>query len=85
MFSALEGLEISNVDDTWGSIRASAKVGGLETNWDKSWFDWECSELANKRTKANLLWLQNRNDQTAEDFIDARRETCRIFRKKKLM
>jgi hypothetical protein len=32
MFSALEGLEISNVDDTWGSIRASAKVGGLETN-----------------------------------------------------
>ena len=54
-FSALEGLEISSVDDTWvkirDSIKASAneKVGILETIRNKLWFDEECSELANKR------------------------------------
>ena len=44
-FSALEGLEISSVDDTWvkigDSIKASAKekVGILETNRIKPWFE----------------------------------------------
>ena len=44
-FSALEGLEISSVYDTWvnirDSIKASAeeKVGVLETNRNKPWFD----------------------------------------------
>ena len=46
---------ISSVDDTWvkirDSIKASAKekVGVLQTNRNKPWFDEECSELANKR------------------------------------
>ena len=46
----MEGLEISSVDDTWvkirNSIKASAKekVGVLETNRDKPWFDQESSE-----------------------------------------
>jgi len=54
-FSALEGVEIFSLDDTWvkirDSIKASAKekVGVLETNRNKPWFDQECSELANKR------------------------------------
>jgi hypothetical protein len=44
-FSALESLDISSVDDTWvkirDSIKASAKekVGVLETNRNKPWFD----------------------------------------------
>ena len=44
-FSALDGLEISSVDDTWvkirGSIKASAKekVGILETHRNKPRFD----------------------------------------------
>ena len=43
-FTALEGLEISSVDDTWvkirDSIKASAKenVGVLETHRNKPWF-----------------------------------------------
>ena len=47
-FSALEGLEIASVDDTWvkirDSIKASAKekVGILETIRNKPWFDEEC-------------------------------------------
>ena len=78
----MEGLEISSVDDTWvnirDSIKASAKekVGVLETNRNKPWFDQECSELANKRKKAKLLWVQNPNDQTAEDFSNVRHDTC---------
>ena len=71
-FSALEGLEVSNVDDTWvkimDSIKAKEKVGILETNRNKPWFDEVCSELANKRKQTKLLWLQNPNNQTAEDF-----------------
>ena len=61
-FSALEGLEISSVDDTWVKIRdsikdsAKEKVGILETIRNKPWFDEECSELANKRKQTKLLW-----------------------------
>ena len=62
-FSALEGLEISSVDDTWvkirDSIKASAreKVGVLETNRNKPWFVEECSELANKSLEEIELGL----------------------------
>ena len=54
-FSALEGLEISSIGDTWVkikvSINASAeeKIGILRTHRNRPWFDQECSELANKR------------------------------------
>ena len=72
----MEGLEISIVDYTWvkirDSIKASAKdnVGILETNRNKPWFDEEeSSELANKRKQTKLLWLQNPNNQTAEDLV----------------
>jgi hypothetical protein len=88
-FSALEGLEISSVDDTWVKIRdciqasAEEKVGVLETHRNKPWFNEECSELANKRKQAKLLWLQNPDDQTAEDFSNVRCGTCRTFMKKK--
>ena len=70
----MESLEISTVDDTWVKIRDSIKasekekVGILETNRNKPWFDEEHSELANKRKQAKLLWIQNPNNQTAEDF-----------------
>ena len=43
----------------------------------------ECSELANKRKQAKLLWLQNPNDQIAEDLTDIRCDTCRTFKKRK--
>ena len=39
----------------------------------------ECSELANKRKQTKLLWLQSPNNQTAEDFSNVRRDTCRII------
>ena len=84
-FSALEGLKISSVDDTWGkSIKASAKENEVifETNRNKPWLDEDCSELANKRKQTKLLWLQNPNNQTADDFSNVRRDTYRIFRTK---
>ena len=58
------------------------KIGVLETHRNKPWFEEECSELSNKRKQTKLLWLQNPNNQTAEDF-NVRRDICRIFRKKK--
>jgi len=57
----LEGLEISNVHETWvkirDSIKASAKekVGDLETNRNKPWFDEECSELAKRENRQNYF------------------------------
>ena len=85
-FSVLEGLEISNVDDTWVKIRDSIKssteekVGIFETHRNKSWFDPKCSELANKRKQAKLLWLQNSNGLTVEDLTNIRHDTCRTLR-----
>ena len=70
---------MSSVDDTWVNIRDSIKAS---QNRNKPWFDQECSELANTRKQAKLLWLQNPNGQTAEDFSNVRRDTCRTFRKK---
>ena len=55
----------------------------IETNRNKLWFDEECSEVANKRKLTKLLWLQNPNNQTPEEFSNVRRYTCRMFRKKK--
>ena len=40
-------------------------------------------ELANKRKQTKLIWLQNPNNQTAEDFSNVRCDTCRMFRKQK--
>jgi hypothetical protein len=63
-FWALEGLEISSVDDTWVKIRdnikesTEEKVGILERDRNKSWFDQECSELANKRKRPKLFLLK---------------------------
>ena len=67
------------------SIEASAdkKIGIFETHRNKHWFNQKCPELANKRKQANLLWLENPKDQTAEDLTNIRRDTCRTFKKKK--
>jgi hypothetical protein len=84
-FSALAGLEIPSVDDTWVKIRdsiiasANEEIGVLETNRNKLWVDEECSELAIKRKQAKLLCLQNPNDQTVDEFSNVRRDTCRTF------
>ena len=80
-FSTFKALEIPCIDDTSvkivDSIKASAKekVGILETH--RSWFS---QELAYKRKHAKLLWLQNPNDQTAEDFTNVRCDNCRTFK-----
>ena len=80
-FSALEVLEISSGVKIRDSINASAKenVGVLETNRNKPWFDEECSEFAKKIKPTKLLWLQNPNNQTAEDFSNVRRDTIRTY------
>ena len=88
-FSALEGLEIPSVDDNWvkirDSIKASAKekVGVLETNRNKPWLGEECSELTNKRKQTKLLWLQKPKQSNCRRFSNFKRDTCRMFSKKK--
>ena len=37
------------------------------------------------RKQTKLFWLQNPNNQTAEDFSNVMRDTCRMFRKKNLV
>jgi hypothetical protein len=65
-FSVLEGLEISSVDDTWVKIRdsikssAEEKVGILETHRNKTWFNQEWSELANKE-KQEIITLATKS------------------------
>ena len=60
-FSALEGIELSIEDDNLVKIRdsiksyAKEKVGILKTNRSKSWFDEECSELANKENRQDYF------------------------------
>ena len=67
-------IEISSVDDTWVKIRDSIKastkekVGVLETNRNKPWFNEYYSELANKRKQTKLLWLQNPKQPNCRRF-----------------
>ena len=57
----MECLEISSVEDTWVNIRdsikdsAKEKVGVLETNWSKPWFDEECSNLLIRENRQNYF------------------------------
>ena len=44
------------------------RISCCKKNRNKPWSDEECSELANKRKQTKLFWLQNPNNQTAEDF-----------------
>ena len=60
-----------------------SSVKGYYKNGNKPTFDQECSELANKRKREKLHLVQNPNEQIAEDFSNVRRDTCRMFRKKK--
>ena len=39
--------------------------------------------LFNKLKQTKLHWLQNPNNQTAEDLTNISRDTCRTFKKKK--
>ena len=88
-FIAFEGLEISSVYDICvkirDSIRASAeeKVGIFQTYKNKLWFDQEWSELVNKRKQTKLVWLQNPNNQAAEDLTNIMRDNCRTTKKTK--
>ena len=52
----------------------------LETHRSKPCFDQECSELANKRKQTKLLWLQNPDDQIADDLTNMR---CDMWKKKR--
>ena len=57
----------------------------MDKHRNKPWFDRECSELAIKRkweNKETSIWVQNSNDQTAEDFTNIRPDTFRTFKKK---
>ena len=67
------------------SIKVSAeeKFGILERDTNKICFGQECSDLANKRKQAKLLWLLNPKDQTADNFTNIRCDICRTFKKKK--
>ena len=49
----------------------------------KLWFDQECSQLANTRKQAKLLWIQNPNERNVEDFSSVRCYSCRTLKKKK--
>jgi hypothetical protein len=51
--------------------------------FNKPWFDDECSRLTNQRKQAKLQWLQNPTQINGDNLKNLRRETARIFRKKK--
>ena len=50
---------------------------------NKPWCNQECAESANKRKQGNLLWLQNANNQTAEDLTNIRRDTIKTLKENK--
>ena len=64
---------------------AEDKTEVLETHKNKSWFHQKCSELVNKRKQAKLLWLQNPNDQTVEDFTNIRINTAEPLIKRNMI
>ena len=57
------------------------ELGILETHRNKPWFNQKCSELDNKRKLTKLHERYNPNDQTAEDFMNNRHNTCRNLKK----
>jgi hypothetical protein len=89
-FAASETLVQSfDINNAWENIRenieTSAKynLGYQKLNQNKPWFDDESSKLIDQRKQAKLQWLQNPNQINTDNPQSLRRETSRIFRKKK--
>jgi hypothetical protein len=66
-------------------MKTSAKenLGYQKLKLNKPWFHDECSKFIDQRKQAKLQWLQNPNQTNRDNLQKLRRETGRIFRKKK--
>jgi hypothetical protein len=89
-FAALESLDQSiDTNYAWESIRENIKTsakynpGYQKLKHNKQWFDDECSKLIDQRKQGKLQWLQNPSQINGDNLQKLRRETSRIFRKKK--
>jgi hypothetical protein len=89
--AALENLDESfDINNAWESIRENIKtsakdnLGYHKLKFNKPWFDDECSKLIDQRKQAKLQWLQNPSHINGDNLQNLRRETSKIFRKKKM-
>jgi hypothetical protein len=78
------------INNAWGSIRENIKTSAKDNlahhrlKHNKQWFGDECSKLIYQRKQAKLQWLQNPSQINGDNLQNLRRETNRIFRKKKM-
>jgi hypothetical protein len=89
-FIALENLDGSfDINNAWENIRENIKtsakdnLGYQRLKYSKPWFDDERSKLIDQRKQAKLQWLQNPSYINGDNLKNLRRETSKIFRKKK--
>jgi hypothetical protein len=89
-FADLESLDESfDINNAWESIRENIKtsvkdnLGYHRLKHNKPWFDEERSKLIDQRKQAKLQWLQNPSQINGDTLQNLRRETSRMFRKKK--
>jgi hypothetical protein len=78
-----------DINNAWESIRENIKtsakdnLGYQELKRNKPQFYDERSKLIDQRKQAKLQWLQNPSQINGHNLKHLRRETSRIFRKKK--
>jgi hypothetical protein len=85
----LENLEDNgDINGSWDNIRENIKLssqvslGYCESKHRKTWFDDECSKLAEQGKQTKLQWLQKPSESNEDNLSDVRREASRHFRYK---
>ena len=85
-----EDEEVEDINEAWGNIRSSVmdaaqeSIGYRERRIGDHWFDNECREAAKQGMEARMLSLQNRGNVIyRENFVNNRRNTSRVDRRKK--
>jgi hypothetical protein len=86
-FSHLENLDESlGINSAWESITENIKtstkdsLGYHRLNFNKPWFDDECSKLIGQWRQAKLQWLQNPSQINGDNLQNLRCGTSRTFR-----
>lgn len=71
----------SKLEEALGGV--ATQILKKENNKTDNWYDEDCKRVTEKKSKARIIYLQNRNEENKRKYDEERRNAKKICRKKK--